>query len=115
MPLCCIQYVQRRSSKDLNYAMVTKSEHPSSVVYDCASLVIDREISLQAASVAIIRHQGLITGDITLVSDETQNLVEKKLKNGPLYFTLPIMRCSTPPQPLSLMRVRSSFRLYTKR
>ena len=109
-----IQYVQRRSLKDLSYAMVAKSEHPSSVVRDCASLKMDREIILQAASLAFIQDQGLITGDITLVSDETQNLWEKKLKNGVLYFTLPIMRCSTPPQPLNPMRVRSSFHFYTK-
>ena len=55
--------------KDPTYVTVAKSEHPSSVVHDCANLVIDREISLQAASLTVIRDQGLITVDFSLVSE----------------------------------------------
>ena len=55
--------------KDLTYVTVAKSEHPSSVVHDCANLVIDRGISLQAASLIVIRDQALITGDVSLVSE----------------------------------------------
>ena len=105
--------VQQKSSKDLTYVTVAKPKHPSSVVHDCANSVIDREISLQAAaSLAVIRDRGLITGDNTLVSDETQNLLRRN--GGMVYYILLLRRCSTPRQPLSPMRMRSSFHLYMK-
>ena len=63
--------------------MIAKSERPSSVVHDCASLVIDRELDLQAASLAIIQDQGLDTADIAPVGDEAQNL---RRRNGRMVY-----------------------------
>ena len=66
--------------------MVAKSERPSSVVHDCASLVIDRELDLQPASLAVIQDQGLNTADITPVGDEAQSL--RRRNERMVYFIL---------------------------